>query len=131
MNKRWLAATLALAPCMALGNDVDGIWKTEAGDDGGYLEVTIGPCAADAAQTCGIITRAFTPTGEDSDYANLGKLMIQGMEPHGAAAYSGGTIWDPQHDKTYKSKMALTDGALDVDGCISFICKGEHWTRVE
>lgn len=131
MNKRWLAATLALVPCVALGAEVHGVWKTEASDDGGFLEVTIGPCAANAAQTCGIISRAFTLAGEDPSYANLGKPIIQGMKPHGQLAYSGGTIWDPPHDKTYKSKMALVDGGLDVEGCISFFCKGEHWTRVE
>lgn len=130
MNKRWLAA-LVLVPCMAWGEEVDGQWKTETADDGGYLEVTIGPCATDATQTCGIIGRAFTQAGEDPNYVNLGKLMIQGMKPDGPAAYSGGTIWDPQHDKTYKSKMALVDGELKVDGCISFFCRGEHWTRVE
>ena len=32
--------------------------------------------------------------------------------------YSGGTIWDPEHGKTYSSKMTVKGDVLDVEGCI-------------
>jgi uncharacterized protein (DUF2147 family) len=57
--------------------------------------------------------------------------MIRDMKPHGEDAYAGGTIWDPEKDKTYKSKMTVKDGELDVEGCVSVVCIGEHWQRVK
>jgi hypothetical protein len=41
MRKAWLR----------FGARADGIWKTEANDAGGFLQVTIGPCASDAKLT--------------------------------------------------------------------------------
>ena len=116
---------------MAIASGADGVWKTEANDDGGYVEVTVDPCASDASKTCGKISKAFNKQGEDSTYANLGKLIVKDMESDDGTNYSGGTIWDPEHDKTYKSKMKLKGNELDVEGCVSIICSGEHWARVK
>jgi uncharacterized protein (DUF2147 family) len=126
-----LAVTIAAVPIMAIASGADGVWKTESNDDGGYLEVMVGPCTSDASKTCGKISKAFNKRGEDPIYENLGKLMIKDMESDDGTNYSGGTIWDPEHDKTYKSKMELKGNELDVDGCVSIICSGEHWTRVK
>lgn len=126
-----LACSVALLPAIAIAGVADGTWRTEPGDDGGYLEVTIGPCESDSSKTCGTISRAFNKQGLDPQYENLGKLMIKGMETKDGNRYSGGTIWDPEEDKTYKSKMKVEGSKLDVDGCIAFICQGQTWTRVE
>ncbi len=115
----------------AVAGGADGTWRTETGDNGGYLEVTIGPCEADASRTCGTISSAFNEQGQDPAYEHLGRLMIDGMESDDGTRYSGGTIWDPQEDKTYKSKMKVDGSKLDVEGCIAFICRGQNWTRVE
>lgn len=123
--------SLALTPTLAMAGGADGTWKTEAGDDGGYLEVTVGPCATDAGKTCGKISKAFNKQGADPSYANLGKLMIENMESDGATKYSGGTIWDPEDNKTYSSKMTVKGDMLDVEGCVSIICSGQHWTRAK
>jgi uncharacterized protein (DUF2147 family) len=53
------------------------------------------------------------------------------VKPHDENSYAGGTIWDPEKDKTYKSKMSVKGDDLDVDGCISFVCIGEDWQRVK
>ena len=131
MRKLILAVTVAVAPVMAIASGADGVWKTEANDAGGYVEVTVGPCASDSSKTCGKISKAFNKQGEDSTYANLGKLIVKDMESDDGTNYSGGTIWDPEHDKTYKSKMELKGNELDVEGCVSIICSGEHWARVK
>ena len=107
-----------------------GVWSTEKNDAGGHLEVTVGPCASNATLTCGTISKAFAESGPDPNYANLGKQMVEGMKYDGDGSYSGGTIWDPEDGKIYKSKMMLKGNELDVDGCISFFCEGQHWQRV-
>jgi len=61
----------------------------------------------------------------------MGKLMVKDMKSGDGTKYSGGTIWDPEHDKTYKSKMYLKGDVLDVEGCVSIICSGQDWKRVK
>ena len=130
MYRTVLASALLASSSLAFADDVHGVWRTEANDAGGYLEVTIGPCVADAKLTCGLISGAFSKNGPDPAYKNLGKLMISDMKPSGSASYDGGTIWDPEKDKEYKSKMTVKGDDLDVEGCISFVCIGENWKRV-
>jgi len=122
--------TLAAIPTMAAASDAEGIWSTEKNGEGGYIEVTIAPCKSDAKLICGLITKAIGESGENPDYENLGKYIIENMKDDGDGTYSGGTIWDPESDKVFKSKMELKGDELDVDGCISFFCKGQHWKRV-
>jgi uncharacterized protein (DUF2147 family) len=126
-----VAVTLLATSSVAVAEGAHGVWKTEASDTGGYLEVTIGPCESDPKLTCGIISNAFGKDGPDPDYENLGKEMILDMKPHGENSYAGGTIWDPEKDKTYKSKMTVKGDDLDVEGCISFVCIGEDCKRVK
>jgi uncharacterized protein (DUF2147 family) len=124
------AVALLASSSLAFADNAHGVWRTEANDAGGYLEVTIGPCASDARLTCGIISKAFSKDGPDPAYENLGKPMIADMKPDGEASYDGGSIWHPEKDKTYKSKMTVKGDELDVEGCIAFVCDGENWKRV-
>ena len=128
------AALIFVMPQMlgsAFAGSADGLWKTSVSEDGGYLEVTIASCASDGAKTCGTITRAYSKKGEAPDYAHLGKLIIKDMEPDGDMKFSDGTIWDPEEDKTYNSKIEVKGDIMVVDGCVLFICKGQDWTRVK
>jgi uncharacterized protein (DUF2147 family) len=115
---------------MAAAGSANGVWSTEKDEEGAYLEVTIAPCESDASLTCGVISKAVTASGEDPGYSNLGKLIIENMKDHGDGTYSKGTIWDPVHEKVYKSKMEVHGDELDVDGCISLFCEGQHWQSV-
>ena len=131
MRKILLAAMIATAPTMAHAAGVGGVWKTESNEDGAYLEVTMAPCSSDAAKTCGTITSAITKDGADPNYGNLGKLIVKDMESDDGINFSGGTIWDPEKDKTYSSKMTLKGDDLDVEGCVAFFCQGQDWKRVK
>ncbi|MGI9626192.1 MAG: DUF2147 domain-containing protein [Longimicrobiales bacterium] len=122
---------IATASTAALAGGAEGVWRTEADDEGAYLEVTIGSCESDSSKTCGKITKAMTQQGVDPKYPNLGVLMVKDMESGDGTDYSGGTIWDPVHDKTFNSKMHLRGDDLDVKGCVSIICSGQDWKRVK
>lgn len=131
MRKFVLGASLLAVPAMALAAGADGVWKTNANDAGGYLEVTVAPCAADASKTCGVVSKAFKAAGaEDPAYPHLGKIIVDDMASEGDGRYSGGTIFDPESGETYNSKMSVEGDALDVEGCIAIICEGEKWSRV-
>ncbi|WP_171096810.1 DUF2147 domain-containing protein [Ruegeria sp. HKCCD7255] len=133
MRKAILTAGFAVFATSALAEDsVDGLWKTEPGETGGYLHVSISECGS---AICGTIDSAFSADGNQNlEYANLGKQIIWDMVPEGDGSYDSGKIWDPESDKTYKSKMSL-DGQneLTVKGCVAggLVCRGQTWTRIE
>jgi uncharacterized protein (DUF2147 family) len=119
-----------------------GEWVTE----GGKARVRIEPCAADADRLCGTITWSYRPAGAPAgpllDRHNreeglrsrpiLGLPLLQGFAPTGADAWGGGTIYDPESGRTYKSKLrVLGPDRLQVDGCVLFLCRSQVWTRHE
>lgn len=128
-----LPAAADRVPPSGVAGRVDGrgVWKTAANDDDAHLEIILAPYVADIALTRGTITKAVTKAGEDPGYVNLGKPIVENMKSDGAGNYTDGTIWDPESDKTYNSKMTLKGDTLDVEGCILFLCSGQDWTRVE
>ncbi|MBO9472497.1 DUF2147 domain-containing protein [Shimia sp. R10_1] len=132
--KRALATALTCAGLMcagataALADPVEGTWKTQPGDTGGYLHVKIASCGS---AICGNIDKAFDANGQVvSNYEHQGKKMLWDMGADGGGAYSGGKIWAPDADKTYNSKMTLKGSTLTVKGCVAVICRGQDWTRV-
>lgn len=57
----------------------------------------------------------------------LGLLMLQGFDKK-RRDWRGGTIYDPENDKTYASRLKrLGDGRLQVKGCIGPICQTQVW----
>lgn len=130
MKKIILAAALTLAPVAVQAQDVVGSWQSAPSDTGSYITVDIGACAAEASQTCGIISGVFEADGTAGNQDIVGKPIIWDMEPSGTNAWDGGTIWAPDQDKTYTSKMELNGDTLSVSGCVLFICRSQDWTRV-
>ncbi|MFK7861073.1 MAG: DUF2147 domain-containing protein [Granulosicoccus sp.] len=108
-------------------NSIFGIWQTASKEEG-YLHVSIDKCG-DAY--CGTIHKAMNHEGESNpDYEHLGKKMLWDMVSSDGSRWSGGRIWDPTEDKSYKSKMSLNNDILKVSGCIAFFCRSESWSRV-
>lgn len=57
----------------------------------------------------------------------LGLLMLQGFDKK-KKDWRGGTIYDPENDKSYASRLKrLADGRLQVKGCIGPICQTQVW----
>ncbi|MFO1067986.1 MAG: DUF2147 domain-containing protein [Geminicoccaceae bacterium] len=134
------AALLAGAAPAARAASAEGEWVTE----GDKARVAIAPCAGNAGQLCGTITWSYRPAdappGELRDINNtdpklrdrpiVGLPLLQGFSADGPGAWSGGTIYDPEGGKTYKSKLRLGgDDTLKVDGCVLFLCQTQTWTR--
>jgi len=114
----------------ALSNDQGaiGVWQTESSDKG-YLHVNIEQCDD---MLCGTIVNAFNL--EDvitEDYEHKGKKMVWNMKAKTDTSWSGGKIWDPSADKTYKSKMSVNGDVLSVSGCVLMFCKAQKWNKVK
>jgi uncharacterized protein (DUF2147 family) len=114
-------------PTLTMAQGAEGVWRTAPSDSGASLNVRIGPCAGAAGRLCGEIVEVF-----GSDRTDLvGRTMLRDMAPDGPGRWSGGTIWAPDDDRTYRSRMRLTGGDLEVEGCVAVFCRGQVWARVE
>lgn len=126
MKKLTLAACAAsmLFAAPALADPVFGSWKSQPGDGGAYIHVKISACGS---KVCGKITKVV---GKKSNV--VGRSIIKNMKIDGGGKYSGGTIWAPDKDKTYASKMQLSGNKLKVSGCVAggIICRSQSWTRL-
>jgi uncharacterized protein (DUF2147 family) len=121
------AIAVALATPALAADPVLGIYKTQPGDDGKFGFVELYDC--DGA-ICGVIRRAFDASGAEVPSKNIGKRMLWDMKAEGSGSYSGGKIWAPDRDKTYKSSMELSGASLTVSGCVFVVCRDQKWTRV-
>lgn len=112
----------------AIADPVEGVWQTKPDDNGNFGHIEMASCGANV---CGTITKAYDGAGSPVSSANIGKKIVWDMTPKGDGTYSGGKIWAPDRDKTYKSKMALNGDTLKVEGCVIGICRGQVWARVQ
>ncbi|MEM9012982.1 MAG: DUF2147 domain-containing protein [Pseudomonadota bacterium] len=131
MRILFLAAALML-PTAAFGQEVAGLWKSEPNDEGNYIHVEVGACPT-AGLTCGVIVGAFDGNDQPANPDVVGRTIVADMEADGATEWSGGTIWAPDEDRTYSSRMELSGDVLTVKGCVlgGLICRGQDWTRLE
>ena len=130
MLRSTLTAVLlfAVVPSALLAQDPSGVWQTKTDPDRGFLHVRIAPCGT---SVCGTIVGAFDASGASAaSYPHIGKQMITGLVDDGNGSFSGGQIWDPVRQRTFKSKMSFQNGALEVFGCRGPVCRGSTWRRV-
>lgn len=126
MKKTVLTVALTMIAGAASADPALGRWQSEPGETGGYILVDISMCGA---RLCGKIVDV---KGNDNT-SIIGSDIIKNMGKSGDGTYAGGTIWAPDTDKTYKSKMELTNAnTLKVSGCVAggLICRGQTWSRV-
>lgn len=125
MKKFIAVAALSILGTAASADDVLGTWKSAPADDGAFIHVNMVQCGS---KICGTIAEVV---GSDNT-SIVGRQIIADMSPNGGGAYSGGTIWAPDQDRTYRSKMTLTGNSLEVEGCVlgGAVCRGQTWTRL-
>jgi uncharacterized protein (DUF2147 family) len=133
-----LAALLAAPTAKAqIGDEVSGIWLTQAGD----AKVRVNRCGGGI---CGVIIWLRDPinpsTGKpqiDDKNPNpslarrpmIGLPLFSGMQPSGPNRWSG-HIYNADDGSTYASHVAVTGpDTLKVEGCVGMLCGGETWTR--
>lgn len=125
------AALFASTAAAQYKHDVFGTYLTQAGTS----TVTIEDCGD--GSPCGRVSwidpeamapgqtpeTALTEAGEPV----LGLLMLQGFDKR-RNDWRGGTIYDPENDKSYASRLKRRDdGRLEVKGCIGPICQTQLW----
>lgn len=125
-----LAASAAL-PAAADSHNVFGTFFTKDGTS----RVTIEDCGN--GSPCGRVSwidpdvldegvtpdNVFTKGGDQI----MGLLMLKGFERK-KNDWRGGTIYDPENDKTYAARIKRLDGGnLQLKGCVGPICQTQVW----
>ncbi|WP_172331575.1 DUF2147 domain-containing protein [Mangrovicoccus sp. HB161399] len=124
---RYLICAAIAAAGPVLADPAEGLWKTEPGKDGAFGHVRIAACGA---ELCGTLQEAFNADGSRRDSQAVGRPIVWDMQPEGGGRYGQGQIWDPQRDKTFRSKMVLHGDVLDVSGCVGPFCVAQSWRRL-
>lgn len=123
-----VAIGLGFASTAFAADAVIGTWKTAPDDNGNTGHIQVQACGS---KICGTLVKSFDSAGAEMQSDNIGKKIIWDMVADGGGEYSGGKVWSPDRDKTYKSKMQLQGNSLKIQGCVMFICRdGGSWTRV-
>lgn len=126
--KSWaIAAILIWGATVAQAEGIGGIFQTQANDQGHVGMVEFYDCSG---KYCGRLVKSFDKAGKEISSPHTGKNIVAGMTDDGGGKFSGGTIWDPGADKTYRSKMVLNGKVLNVSGCVAVFCKTQTWTQV-
>jgi uncharacterized protein (DUF2147 family) len=128
----WLAASSAKA-----GDNVAGIWLTQAGD----AKVRVSKCGGGI---CGEVVWLKDPinpaTGKpqvDDKNPNpalarrpmIGLPLFRDMRPSGPDRWSG-RIYNADDGNSYVSNISVSGpDMLKVEGCVGAFCGGESWTR--
>lgn len=128
MKKLTLAALLILAGAAAHAEGISGTFQTQPNDDGNIGMVEFYDCGG---KYCGKLVNSFDKSGKKISSDADGKNIVANMTDNGGGKFSGGTIWDPGADKTYKSKMQLNGKTLNVSGCVAVFCKTQKWSRAK
>lgn len=117
-----------------------GKWKTIDGVSG--VEKSIVEIYKENGKLFGKIVDILDPNDKDAlckkckddDYNKplLGLVLIKNMQKDGDY-YRKGTIFDPEHGKTFKCRLKLTDNqdVLQVRGYIAFLYATQYWERVK
>ncbi|WP_084420200.1 DUF2147 domain-containing protein [Henriciella litoralis] len=134
---------LALSFALALGSVALPAFATPASHDvfgtfyieKGTSRITIADCGD--GTPCGTVSwinpdtmsPGLTPETARTKAGDpvIGLLMLQGFEKK-KNDWRGGTIYDPENDKSYASRIKrLPDGNLELKGCIGPICQTQIW----
>ena len=122
------AAAVGLIGTAAQADGISGIFQTQANDDGNVGMVQFYDCGG---KYCGKLIKSFDKAGKEIASPHTGKNIVANMRDDGGGKFSGGTIWDPGADKTYRSKMELKGANLAVSGCVAIICRTQNWIKVQ
>lgn len=130
-------ACLLASPGHAQTGDITGVWHT--GSEGGKVEIYrcgkafCGKVVDAARLRANPDLRDVRNTNADMRSRKLkGLVVLQGFTG-GPREWRGGPVYDPESGDGAKSGrlILLTDGRLQVKGCVAVFCRTKTWTRAK
>ena len=139
MGRGIFAIAAAALACIAMPagaqSAIDGTYI----DSEGYVEITVGRCGS---ARCGTITRIIRmkPGGSRLDVHNddpslrsrpiLGLTLLHNMRWDDGVWR--GRVYNPEDGNSYRTEVRRkANGALEVKGCVSIICRTRIWPAAD
>jgi uncharacterized protein (DUF2147 family) len=130
--RRWPALLMIGLPLAApaAAESPHGLWRTPPNAVGAYADIRVGPCAGGSGTICGVIERVHNAPAGVPDVT--GRVIMRDMAERDGR-WTGGTVWAPDEDRTYRGRVFMTADGLRLEGCVlgGLICRGQTWTRLE
>lgn len=125
--KLFTKATLAVAgismASMAFAADplANTTWQTfDEGQPKGVVKIT---------ESNGVLTGKLISTVSDKGQKYVGTTIISGLKADGGGKYSGGTITDPEKNKTYRLTASLSGSTLSLKGHLGPFSRSQTWKK--
>ena len=125
--KLFTKATLAVAgismASMAFAADplANTTWQTfDEGQPKGVVKIT---------ESNGVLTGKLISTVSDKGQKYVGTTIISGLTVDGGGKYSGGTITDPEKNKTYRLTASLSGSTLSLKGHLGPFSRSQTWKK--
>jgi len=131
------AAAILATPAAAMAADITGLWATSS-DNGRVQIYTCGKALCGKLVDADQIRANPNQTDQYNKDASKRGRKVKGLVlfsgyTGGPSVWEGGSIYDPKTGDTgRKGKLTLKSAnALEVKGCLAaFLCRTQHWTRV-
>ena len=126
---------------VSISQTILGKWKTIDAQDGNKAK-SIVEIYEDDGKIFGKIVDILNPddrdavcskcNGDEKNNPVLGLVIIKNMKKDGDY-YRKGTIFHPEHGKTFRCRIKLTDNpdVLQVRGYVAFLYATQYWERVK
>ena len=125
--KLFAKTTLAIAgislASMAFAADplANTTWQTfDEGKPKGVVKIT---------ESNGVLTGKLISTTSEKGKKHVGMTIISGLKADGGGKYSGGTITDPEKNKTYKLTANLSGSNLALKGHLGPFSRSQTWKK--
>ena len=96
-------------------------WQTfDEGKPKGVVKIT---------ESNGVLTGTLVDTNSAKGKKHIGTTIIKGLKADGGGKYSGGTITDPEKNKTYKLTANLSGSNLALKGHLGPFSRSQTWKK--
>ena len=96
-------------------------WQTfDEGQPKGVVKIT---------ESNGVLTGKLISTTSEKGKKHVGMTIISGLKADGGGKYSGGTITDPEKNKTYKLTANLSGSNLALKGHLGPFSRSQTWKK--
>ncbi len=122
-TKTALAAVGISMATMAFAADplANTTWQTfDDGKPKGVVKIT---------ESNGVLTGKLISTVSEKGKKHVGMTIISDLKADGGGKYSGGTITDPEKNKTYRMTANLSGDTLNLKGYLGPFSRSQTWKK--
>lgn len=123
INKVLIGLAAVSVSSVALASDplANTTWQTyDEGKPKAVIKIT---------EKSGVLSGKIISTTNPEGSKFIGKTIISGLKSSGGGKYTGGSITDPEKNKTYKLTASLNGSTLNLKGHLGPFSRAQTWKK--